>query len=65
MQAERDEENPYLGGPALLEILGLLPETDKKEFAQAAGEKRRPLSYHVLIRASPSVAARMSRTNPA
>jgi Cu2+-exporting ATPase len=45
VQAKRDGEKVYLGGPALLEKLELSPATEIEDFAKSAGEKAQSAIY--------------------
>jgi Cu2+-exporting ATPase len=45
VQAKRDNETVYLGGPALLEKLELEPSSKISEFAKSAGEKAQSAIY--------------------
>ena len=45
VQAKRDGEKVYLGGPALLEKLELEPASEIEEFAKSAGEKAQSAIY--------------------
>jgi len=45
VQAKRDGEMVYLGGPALLEQLEISPPSEIDEFAQSAGEKAQTAIY--------------------
>jgi Cu2+-exporting ATPase len=48
VQAKRDDEKVYLGGPALLEKLNLSPSSEIEEFEQSAGEKAQTAIYLIV-----------------
>jgi Cu2+-exporting ATPase len=48
VQAKRDGEKVYLGGPALLEKLELSPASGIEEFAKSAGDKAQSAIYLII-----------------